>query len=94
MIFVEALVTPAAAIAGATNGTAVKVTITLPDNAGVLIAPAAALVSRLDGTYAVQQKAADGSTKWVTVELLGVAGGNVGLRGADLSEGAVLLVPA
>lgn len=92
-VVVEALITPAAAIASATNGTAVKVTITLPDNSGVLIAPAAALVSRLDGTYAVEQQATDGSTKWVTVELLGVAGGNVALRGADLSDGAVLLVP-
>ena len=93
-VVVEALVTPAAAIAGAGNGTAVKVTITLPDNSGVLIAPAAALVSRLDGSYAVEEQAADGSTKWVTVELLGISGGDVAVRGADLSNGAVLLVPA
>ncbi|MGZ4805010.1 MAG: peptidoglycan-binding protein, partial [Ilumatobacteraceae bacterium] len=93
-VVVEALVTPAAPIADAGNGASVKVTITLPDNTGVLIAPAAALVSRLDGTYAVEQQSADGSTKWVTVELLGISGGNVALRGANLSEGAVLLVPA
>jgi hypothetical protein len=89
-----AVVTPAAAIAGAGNGSSVKVTITLTDNTGVLIAPAEALVSRLDGTYAVQEKTADGVTKWLTVELLGVSGGNVAIRGADVNEGTTLMLPA
>ena len=56
-----------------------KVGLTLQDNSGALIAPAEALVSRLDGTYAVEEQSADGSTKWLTVELLGVSGGNVAI---------------
>ena len=91
---VEAVIAPATAIANATNGSAVKVTLTLQNDAGVLIAPAEALVSRLDGTYAVQVQTPDGTTKWLTVELLGVSGANVAIRGDSLSEGTVLLLPA
>ena len=93
-VVVEALIAPASAIENATNGTAVKVTLTLQDDAGVLIAPAAALVSRLDGTYAIEARAPDGSTKWLTVDLLGVSGGNVAIRGAEVAQGTVVLVPA
>jgi hypothetical protein len=93
-VVVEAVIAPAAAIADAGNGSSVKVTLTLQDNTGALIVPAEALVSRLDGTYAVEQQTADGSTKWLTVELLGVSGGNVAIRGADVSDGTVVLVPA
>jgi len=92
-VVVEAVITPVTPIENATNGTAVKVKITLQDQAGVLIAPAEALVSRLDGTYAVQPQTTDGTTKWLTVELLGVSGGNVAIRGTDLKEGTVLLLP-
>ena len=91
---VEAVITPATAIQNATTGTSVKVTLTLQDDAGVFIAPAEALVSRLDGTYAVQAQTADGTTKWLTVELLGVSGGSVAIRGPEVSEGTVLLLPA
>ncbi|MEO8264676.1 MAG: peptidoglycan-binding protein [Ilumatobacteraceae bacterium] len=93
-VVVEAVITPATAIQNATTGTSVKVTLTLQDDAGVLIAPAEALVSRLDGTYAVQAQTADGTTKWLTVELLGVSGGSVAIRGPEVSEGTVLLLPA
>jgi peptidoglycan hydrolase-like protein with peptidoglycan-binding domain len=92
-VVVEAVITPATPIANASNGTAVKVKLTLQDQAGVLIAPAEALVSRLDGTYAVQRQTTDGTTKWLTVELLGVSGGNIAIRGTDLTEGTVLLLP-
>jgi membrane fusion protein, multidrug efflux system len=93
-VVVEAVIAPASAIAGATNGSAVNVTLTLQNDAGVLIAPAEALVSRLDGSYAVQIETTDGTTEWLTVELLGVSGGNVALRGDGLTEGTVLLLPA
>ncbi len=93
-VIVEAVIAPAAAIESAGNGSAVKVTLTLPNNSDVLIAPAEALVSRLDGSYAVEEQDADGSTKWLTVELLGVSGGDIAIRGADVSEGTKLLVPA
>jgi peptidoglycan hydrolase-like protein with peptidoglycan-binding domain len=93
-VVVEAVITPATPIDKATNGTAVKVTLTLQNEAGVLLTPAEALASRLDGTYAVQLQTADGTTKWLTVELLGVSGGDVAIRGTDLTEGTVLLLPA
>ena len=93
-VSVEAVIAPATPIANATNGTAVKVTLTLQDDSGVLLAPAEALVSRLDGTYAVQVQTSDGTTKWLTVELLGVSGGNVALRGTGLTDGTVVLLPA
>jgi Putative peptidoglycan binding domain len=93
-VVVEAVITPATLIADATNGSAVKVTVTLQNDAGVLIAPAEALVSRLDGSYAVQVQTSDGTTKWLTVELLGVSGGNVAIRGDGLTEGTVVLLPA
>ena len=89
----QAVITPATAIANATNGSAVKVTLTLQNDAGVLIAPAEALVSRLDGSYEVQEQTSDGTTKWLTVDLLGVSGANVAIRGDGLSEGTVLLLP-
>ena len=93
-VVVEAVIAPAAAIADAGNGSSVKVTVTLQNNAGALIAPAEALVSKLDGTYAVEEQATDGSTNWLTVELLGVSGGNVAIRGDGVSEGTTVLLPA
>ena len=60
----------------------------------MLLAPAEALVSRLDGSYAVQVQVSDGVTKWVTVELLGVSGANVAIRGDGVSQGTVVLLPA
>jgi hypothetical protein len=93
-VVVEAVIIPSTAIENATNGSSVKVTLTLQNDSGVLIAPAEALVSRLDGSYAVQVQSSDGTTKWATVELLGVSGVNVAIRGADVSEGTVLLLPA
>jgi hypothetical protein len=93
-VVVEALIAPATPIQNASSGSAVKVTLTLKNDAGVLIAPAEALVSRLDGTYAVQAQTSDGTTKWLTVELLGVSGNNIAIRGDGISEGTVLLLPA
>lgn len=93
-VVVEAVINPATAIENASNGSSVKVTLTLQNDSGVLITPAEALVSRLDGSYAVQVQNSDGTTKWATVELLGVSGANVAIRGADVAEGTVLLLPA
>jgi Putative peptidoglycan binding domain len=93
-VVVEAVITPATAIENATNGSSVIVTLTLQNDSGVLIAPAEALVSRLDGSYAVQVQDSDGTAKWATVELLGVSGVNVAIRGVDVAEGTVLLLPA
>jgi peptidoglycan hydrolase-like protein with peptidoglycan-binding domain len=93
-VVVEAVIAPATPIENAAGGTTVKVTLTLQNEAGVLIAPAEALVSRLDGTYAVQAQTSNGTTQWLAVELLGVSGGNIAIRGDGISEGTVLLLPA
>ena len=93
-VVVEAVIAPATPIENAAGGTTVKVILTLQNDAGVLIAPAEALVSRLDGTYAVQAQTPNGTTQWLAVELLGVSGGNIAIRGNGISEGTVLLLPA
>ena len=92
-VVVQAVITPNTPIPGVSNGGTVSVTISLDALKGVLIAPAQALVSQLDGTYAVQVQATDGSTTWHTVELLGVSGSKVGIRGDGVTAGTVVLVP-
>ncbi|CAB4886879.1 unannotated protein [freshwater metagenome] len=93
-VVVQALITPTAPIQGVANGASVPVTISFNTLQGVLIAPSQALLSRLDGSYAVQIQAADGTVTWHTVELLGVSGGKVGIRGDGIAAGALVLVPA
>jgi peptidoglycan hydrolase-like protein with peptidoglycan-binding domain len=90
---VEAIITPSAPISGAANGATVKVTIQHDGLTGVLLAPAAALASRLDGSYAVQVVGAGGTASWVPVEVLATANGNVAIRGAGISDGTKVLQP-
>jgi peptidoglycan hydrolase-like protein with peptidoglycan-binding domain len=90
---VEAVITPTGPIEGAANGATVKVTIQHDGLAGVLLAPAAALASRLDGSYAVQVVAADGGVSWVPVEVLATANGNVAIRGTGITDGTKVLLP-
>ena len=92
-VVVEAVITPATAIDGATNGSTVKVSLTLQNATDVLLVPAEALVSRLDGTYAVQVKATDETAHWLAVEIVGVSGGNVAIRADGLTEGTQVLLP-
>lgn len=96
-VVVQAVITPSAPIEDVANGGTVKVTITIDalpgDASNVLIAPANALLSHIDGTYAVQVQAADGSVTWCTVELLGVSGNKVAIRGDGIADGTLVLVP-
>ena len=96
-VVVQAVIAPSAPIEGVANGETVTVTITrdaLPgDAANVLIAPAEALLSHIDGTYAVQVQGADGAVTWHTVELLGVSGNKVAIRGDSIADGTLVLVP-
>lgn len=92
-VVVEAVITPATAIDGATNGSTVKVTLTLENATGVLLVPTEALVSRLDGTYAVQVEATDETATWLTVEIVGTSGANVAIRANGLTEGTLVLLP-
>ncbi len=90
---VQAVIAPSAPLDGAANGAAVKVTITHDGLADVLLVPAAALVSRLDGTYALDVAQPDGSGVWTPVEVLGVAGGNVAVKGDGITDGTEVLRP-
>ena len=93
-VVVEAVIIPASEIEGATNGSTVTVTLTLEDAKSVLLVPAEALVSRIDGTYAVQlETTADEATKWLTVEVIGVTGSSVAIRADGLTEGTAVLLP-
>ena len=92
-VVVQAVITPAAAIEGADNGSSVKVTVTTTSLDGVLLVPTEALVSRLDGSYAVQVVADDGTSTFVDVELLGVSGSAAGVRGEGLTAGSEVLQP-
>jgi peptidoglycan hydrolase-like protein with peptidoglycan-binding domain len=92
-VAVEAVITPSAPIQNASNGATVKVTVKVNGASGVLLVPATALVSKLDGTYAVEVRHSDGTDAWVTVEMLGVSGTNVGVRGDGITQGTTVLVP-
>ncbi|MGZ4771611.1 MAG: peptidoglycan-binding protein [Ilumatobacteraceae bacterium] len=92
-VVVEAVIAPATAIDGATNGSTVKVSLTLQNATGVLLVPADALVSRLDGTYAVQVKATGEAASWLAVEIVGVSGANVAIRADGLTDGTLVLLP-
>ena len=59
----------------------------------MLLVPTEALVSRLDGSYAVQVVADDGTSTFVDVELLGVSGSAAGVRGEGLTAGSEVLQP-
>ena len=71
-----------------------KVTVTVVAHDGVLLVPSEALVSRLDGSYALQVVQPDGTATFVTVELLGVAGAKAGVRGEGIAAGTEVLQPA
>jgi peptidoglycan hydrolase-like protein with peptidoglycan-binding domain len=92
-VVVQAVITPTGPIEGADNGAAVKVTVTTTSLDGVLLVPTEALVSRLDGSYALQVVGEDGTTTFVDVELLGVSGSDAGVRGEGLTAGSEVLQP-
>jgi Putative peptidoglycan binding domain len=92
-VVVEAVIVPASEIEGATNGSTVTVTLTLENATSVLLVPAEALVSHIDGSYAVQLETADETTRWLTVEVIGVTGSNVAIRGDGLTDGTAVLLP-
>jgi peptidoglycan hydrolase-like protein with peptidoglycan-binding domain len=92
-VVVQAVIAPTAPIEGADNGATVKVTVTTTSLDGVLLVPTEALVSRLDGSYALQVVGDDGTATFVSVELLGVSGSDAGVRGDGLTAGSEVLQP-
>jgi len=91
---VQAVIVPDAQIDGAGNGTTVSVSAELLIAADVFVVPSQALVSRVDGSYAVQVIGSGGSAVWVPVTLVGVAGLRAGVTGDGLQDGLSVLTPS
>jgi hypothetical protein len=91
---VQAVIVPDTPIEGAGNGATITVNADLQIAADVLVVPAQALVSRLDGTYSIQVQANDGSVSWQDVTLIGVAGLDAGVSSEGLADGAIVLTPS
>jgi hypothetical protein len=89
---VQALITPIEPLDDRT-GTVVTVRIDVTSAIGATIVPAEALVSRLDGTYAVQVGSPDGPHEFLPVTVLAVSGGDVAVQSDQLDEGMTILVP-
>ncbi|MGB8860794.1 MAG: peptidoglycan-binding protein [Ilumatobacteraceae bacterium] len=92
-VVVQAVITPAGTIDGAGTGQTVSVTVTVTNLDGALTVPTEALVSRIDGSYALQVLADDGSSSFLVVELLGVSGATAAVRGDGLTAGTKVLQP-
>jgi hypothetical protein len=89
---VQALITPTEPLDDPT-GTVVTVRLDVMIAIGATIVPAEALVSRLDGTYAVQVGSPDGPHEFLPVTVLAVSGGDVAVQSDQLDEGMTVLVP-
>jgi hypothetical protein len=92
-VTVQAVIVPSEPL-DAVDGSAVKVRLSIEQATGVLLVPADALLSRLDGTYVVQTGADADHHEFVTVQLLGVSNGKAGIRGDGLADGTTVWVPA
>jgi Putative peptidoglycan binding domain len=90
---VQALITPTAPLDDPT-GTVVTVRLDVTSAIAATIVPAEALVSRLDGTYAVQVGSPDGPHEFVPVTVVAVSGGDVAVQSDQLDDGMTVLVPA
>ncbi len=92
-VAVQAVIVPQTPLAGATNGSTVTVRLTITEATGVLTVPVEAIASRIDGNHVVEVRAADGTTTWVPIELLGVSGNMAAIRGDGVGEGTTVLLP-
>jgi len=102
---VQAVIVPDALIEGANNGATLTVSAELLIASDVLVVPSQALVSRVDGSYALQVVGGDGAVSWVPVTLEGVAGlragvlpvddgGSKGASAAAIDDGTTILAPS
>lgn len=92
-VTVQALITPDAAL-DAAAGTTVKVTLSTTVAADALLVQTDALVSMLDGRYALEVPESDGSSRFVPVEVMGVSGNRTAISGDGLTDGMTVLAPA
>jgi peptidoglycan hydrolase-like protein with peptidoglycan-binding domain len=92
-VVVEAVITPDEPIADVEIGSTVKVKVTATTLSNALLVPTEALVSLIDGSYALQVVADDETTSFAKVTLLGVAGSKAAISGEGIVEGTRVLQP-
>ncbi|WP_328946369.1 peptidoglycan-binding protein [Streptomyces sp. NBC_00250] len=80
--------------AGRLDGAPVTVLFTSDERKNVLAVPVTSLLATVQGAYAVQVVADDGTTRLVPVTLGIFAGGNVEVTSPDLHEGVKVEVPS
>lgn len=90
-ITVEAVISPVTELSGQADASTVDVTVAIDGPTNAIIVPAEAIVSRLDGRYAIEVRD-DTGDHWVTVEVLDIRGSQVAVSGID--AGTQVLVPA
>ncbi|HNJ97949.1 MAG TPA: peptidoglycan-binding protein [Ilumatobacteraceae bacterium] len=93
-VVVEAVIVPATPLEGAGNGATVSVSAKLVQLTGALLVPTEALVSRLDGSYALQVVGDGGSVTFVAVDVLGTAGSRAAVSGTGIEVGTQVMQPA
>jgi multidrug efflux pump subunit AcrA (membrane-fusion protein) len=91
---VQATVTPSQTVEDWAAGDVVKVEVSEVQVQDALLVPSDALVSRLDGGYALQVSMTDGQHAYVAVEVLGVSNGKAAVRGSGVTEGLTIYRPA
>ena len=92
-VVVQAVIAPSTTL-DAVDGAVVTVTVSVDELDGVLVIPSEALVSRLDGSYALQVVLSDGISEFRSVEILGVSGSTAAVRGEGIEAGMEVLQPA
>ncbi|HEX9258499.1 MAG TPA: peptidoglycan-binding domain-containing protein [Acidimicrobiales bacterium] len=90
---VQAVIAPSHPLAVG-NGEAVTVRLSVHRADGELVVPVEALLSRLDGTYAVQLPDEGSDHRFATVRVLAVSGRDAAVSSDVLTAGDEILVPA
>ncbi len=93
VVVVEAVIAPSSPLTGVENGTTVKVSAKLVLATDVLIVPNEALVSLIDGSYALQVVQPDGSDRFVSVSVLTATASKAAIEGDGIAEGSMVLQP-
>jgi hypothetical protein len=92
-VTVQAVIVPDAPLTSPA-GSVVKVTISYALATNQLVVDTEAVVSRLDGGYAVEVAAADGAHSFVPVEVVAVSGNRTAITGDGVTESMTVLAPA
>ena len=92
-VTVQGVIVPDVPLAGSA-GSVVKVTISYAVATDQLVVATEAIVSRLDGGYAVEVADADGAHSFVPVQVVAVSGNRTAISGEGITESMTVLAPA